>query len=239
MRNLRFVIEYDGTNFYGWQYQPNKRTIQGEIEDALKKITNENIKIIGAGRTDQGIHALGQIANFHTSTPLDTEQIKRGVNSLVREDIYVKKIEEVGSTFNSRYSAKSKIYRYHITLEPSPFKMRYNWFVKYSLQLSAIRKVIPYVVNEHDFKNFSVCDGNHNTRCNVNNVNLTQNGSQIIIEIEGDRFLRKMVRRVIGFMVDVGRGRFSPHNTDDVFAGKIQEIYFAPPQGLFLVEVKY
>ncbi|UCG91041.1 MAG: tRNA pseudouridine(38-40) synthase TruA [candidate division WOR-3 bacterium] len=239
MRNIRLVIEYDGTNFFGWQYQPHKRTVQGEIEEALKKITAEDVKIIGAGRTDQGVHALGQVANFHTNSFLKAQHIKRGVNSLTGGEIYVREVDEVDGAFNSRYSTKSKLYRYHITRKPSPFKVRYHWYVKYRLDVSAMEKVIPHIVGERDFKNFAVSDGESNTVCTISNVNLTQNGSEIILNIEGNRFLRKMVRGIVGFMIDVGRGRFSYQATEGVLVGKIKNVFFAPPQGLFLVEIKY
>lgn len=239
MRNIRLVIEYDGTNFFGWQYQPHRRTVQGEIGEALKKITAEDVKIIGAGRTDQGVHALGQVANFHTDSFLKTQHIKRGMNSLIGAEIYVREVDEVDSAFNSRYSAKSKLYCYHITREPSPFKIRYHWYVKYGLDVSAMEKVIPHIVGERHFENFAVSDGERNTVCTISNLNLTQNGSEIIIHIEGNRFLRKMVRGIVGFMIDVGRGRFSYRATEGVFTGKIKNIFFAPPQGLFLMDVKY
>ena len=239
MRNLKMLIEYDGTDFFGWQYQPEKRTVQGEIEVALKKITCENIKIIGAGRTDQGVHALGQVANFYTSSNLDFHQVKNGINSLTGDDIYIKSVDLVDDKFNSRYAAKTKLYHYHIIFEPLPTKIRYNWFVKFKLNVSRMKKVIPYLSGECNFSNFSAEDENDNKICKIYNMNLTDNNSHIIIKIEGNRFLRKMMRGIVGFMYDVGRGRFSPGNTEDVFNNKIKDIYFAPPQGLFLEQVRY
>ncbi len=239
MQNLKIVTEYDGTDYYGWQYQPDKRTVQGEIEKALKRLTNEEIRIIGAGRTDQGVHALGQVANFHTSTNLKLHQIKRGINSLIDDAIYVKSIERVGNDFHSRYSAKAKVYHYHILLEPSPLKMRYNWFIKYKLNVSRMKMIIPYLLGEHDFRTLSANNDENNTSCTINSMNLTVDDRHIIIEIEGNRFLRKMVRGIVGFMHDLGRGRFSPDGINDVLNGKIKNIYFAPPHGLYLVEVKY
>lgn len=239
MKNLKMLIEYDGTDFYGWQYQPDKRTVQGEIESALKKITNEEINLIGAGRTDHGVHALGQVANFHTCSRLTIEQIKKGINSLVGHDIYVKLVEEVVTQFNSRFSAKSKMYQYNIILEPMVFKLRYSWFVKYNLNLSIMEKAMPFLLTEQDFKGFAIRNGDKNTVCKILNLNLTRDDSQIIIKIEADRFLRKMVRGIVGFMVDVGRGRFSPDDVADVFSGKIKDLYFAPAHGLCLMEVQY
>jgi tRNA pseudouridine38-40 synthase len=117
--------------------------------------------------------------------------------------------------------------------------VRYTWFVKHRLSVPAMRKVIPYLLHEHDFKHFSVHNGGNNTVCTLYLVNLTLEGTHIIIECEGNRFLRKMIRGIVGFMVDVGRGRFSWNAVDDVFRGAKKDIYFAPPQGLFLIEVKF
>ncbi len=239
MKNIKITIEYDGTDFSGWQYQPGERTVQGDIEEALKKLTNDAVRIIGAGRTDQGVHALGQVANFHTSTHLALRQIKQGINSSTKDDIYVKSVVGVGSDFHSRFSAKAKVYRYHILSEPSPLRRRYGWFTKHKLNVSQMRKVIPYLLGEHDFKNLSVQEEEGNTLCTILHMNLTADAGFSIIEFEGNRFLRKMIRGIVGFMHDVGRGRFEPENIHDVFEGKIRDLYFAPPHGLHLVEVKY
>ena len=233
------TIEYDGTDFSGWQYQPDARTVQGDIEEALKKLTNRAVRIIGAGRTDQGVHALGQVANFHTDTHLTAYQIKQGINSLTKNDVYIKRVDAVGDDFHSRFSAKEKRYRYQILSEPSPMRMRYSWFTKYKLDVSRMRKVIPYLQGEHDFKNLCAQEEAGNTLCTITGMSLTADAGQSIIEFRGNRFLRKMIRGIVGFMHDVGRGRFTPENIHDVFEGKISDLYFAPPHGLCLVEVKY
>lgn len=233
------TIEYDGTDFSGWQYQPDVRTVQGDIEEALKKLTNSAVRLTGAGRTDQGVHALGQVANFHTATHLTTYQIKQGINSLTKDDVYIKSVEAVGNDFHSRFSAKTKIYRYQILREPSPMRIRYSWFTKYTLDVSQMRKVMPYLHGEHDFKNLAAQEEVGNTLCTITGMNLTADAEHSIIEFRGNRFLRKMIRGIVGFMHDVGRGRFTPENIDDVFEGKIKDLYFAPPHGLCLVEVQY
>jgi len=233
------TIEYDGTDFCGWQYQPDNRTVQGDIEGALKRLTDETIRIIGAGRTDQGVHALGQVANFHTSTDMPLHQIRQGINALTEDDINVKSVESVERGFHSRFSAKAKVYRYHILLEPSPLKIRYGWYTAYKLNVAGMKRIIPMVLGEHDFKNLSAHSEAENTLCTICGMSLTVDALHIIIEIEGNRFLRKMIRGIVGFMYDVGRGRFSPENTHDVFKGRIKDIYFAPSHGLYLVEVKY
>jgi len=239
MRNLSMTIEYDGTGFFGWQYQPNKRTVQGELQVALRKITGDDIKLTGAGRTDQGVHALGQVANFHTESQLPLHSFKRGVNSLVGDDLHVREVTVVADDFNSRFNAKTKVYHYYITLEPSPFRLRYYWYLKQTPDVEKMQKVIPSLTGQKDFKNFSVSNGSDNTVCEVVDLSVGQEENQIMIKIEGDRFLRKMVRGIVGFMVDTGRGRFSTDDVEGYFENAKKGINFAPPQGLFLVTVKY
>ncbi len=239
MLNLSMVLEYDGTRFFGWQYQPAKRTVQGELQTALKKITSENIKLIGAGRTDQGVHALGQVANFHTESQIPLHSLKKGINSLVGDDLHVREMAVVPDDFHSRYWAKSKVYEYHITLEPSPFRLRYSWYLKGIPDVETMQKTVPLLAGKRDFGNFSVHNGGDNTVCSVQEISIMHENAQIIIRIEGDRFLRKMVRGIVGFMVDIGRGRFGLPDVPRFFNGSRGELNFAPPQGLFLTSVRY
>ena len=239
MKNIKMVIEYDGADFCGWQYQPNARTVQGEIEHALKRLTSENIRVIGAGRTDQGVHALGQVANFHTSSAFGLTEIHKALNSLTGDDIYIKQVSKVDDDFHSRYSAKSKIYQYNIVFWPSPFKLPHNWYVKYTLDLSRMEKAKGYLLGKHDFKYFSAESDKDNTFCMVHSISLTEQDSRIIIHIQGDRFLRRMVRGIVGCLHDVGRGHYKPEQAQDVLNGRLRDLFFAPAHGLFLVEVKY
>ncbi|MEO0215565.1 MAG: tRNA pseudouridine(38-40) synthase TruA [candidate division WOR-3 bacterium] len=251
MRNFKLTIEYEGTDFFGWQYQPNKRTVQGEIESALKRITKENIRVIGAGRTDQGVHALGQVANFKTESEIKPENLKDALNSLIADDVYIKEIIEVPLDFNARSSAKSKIYQYNIMRKYSPLQRRYFWLVEYTLNLGEMKRAIRYFIGEHDFKNLSVSDRSENklsqidgnnrksTLCMIYNISITEAGSQLMINIEGNRFLRKMVRGIVGVLIDIGRGRFKSEDVYEIYEGKIKNLYFAPPHGLYLVEVRY
>jgi len=239
------VIEYDGTDFYGWQYQPERRTVQGEIESAIEKITGENIRIIGAGRTDHGVHALGQIANFKTNSDISCDKLKEGLNALTGEDIYIKEVKEVPSDFHARFSACSKLYQYKIMSRFSPIKRKYYWFVDYGLNLRLMEKTLIYFFGKHDFRNLSVSNDTdsdeqeRNTICNILNLSLTEMDIDIIINVEADRFLRKMVRGIVGFLVDVGRGRFQPEDVKKIFNEGLNGIYFAPAHGLYLVKVKY
>lgn len=239
MRNLSMTIEYDGTHFFGWQYQPNKRTVQGELQSALRKMLSEEVKLTGAGRTDQGVHALGQVANFHAETQLPLLSIKRGINALIGDDVHVKDITAVADDFDSRFSAKTKIYHYHLTLEPSPFRLRYCWYLKQAPIVDTVRKAIPSLIGQRDFKNFSVRNGSDNTLCNIVDLDIAQEDSKILVRVEGNRFLRKMVRGIVGFLVDIGRGRFALSEIREFFDEPKKDINFAPPQGLFLVVVNY
>jgi tRNA pseudouridine38-40 synthase len=238
-RNIKLDIEYDGTDFCGWQYQPDERTVQGEIEEVLKKLLSEQIRITGAGRTDQGVHALGQVANFHSTSTLTLTKIQKALNSLTKPDVNIKQIAYAAEDFHSRFSAKSKIYRYNMILQPSPFKLRYNWFVKYKLDLNSMEIAKNFFVGEHDFKNLSTEVDKDNTVCVIKSISLTERNSHIIIDLEGDRFIRKMVRGIVGFLHDVGRGHYQAEQSQDALTGEIKNLFFAPPQGLFLVKVEY
>jgi len=239
VRNIKFTIEYDGTDFHGWQAQPELRTVQGEIEKALQQLLQEPVRINGAGRTDQGVHALGQVANCSVLSSMKLEQIRSGLNALTPAQIYTRSIAEVPADFHGRFSARSKIYRYQIIWEPSPCRLRYNWYIPYKLDLVSIQDAMPLFIGNKDFKYFSVSNGKENTLCTIFDISLTQDESQLIIKIEGDRFLRKMVRGIVGFLHDIGRGRFTLEDVPGAFTGTVKDMFFTPPQGLFLTEVRY
>ncbi len=252
MRNIKLIIEYDGTDFFGWQYQPNMRTVQGEIEKSIKQITGEESKLTAAGRTDQGVHALAQVANFKTRSDMHTEKCRNALNAIMPDDIYIKDATEVSADFHARFSAKSKIYQYSIMTKPSPLKRRQYWYVGYKLDIDAMNAVLPCFIGAHDFGNLSVANETHNSKrntsvddnsiskiCEVYDFSLTNNDFDIILTVEANRFLRKMVRGMIGFIVDVGRGRFKKSDIEILFEKRFEGLYFAPAHGLCLVEVKY
>lgn len=236
-------MEYDGTDFYGWQYQPDKRTIQGEIERALKEITGEEIRVIGAGRTDQGVHALGQVANFKTNSLLSVAKFKDALNAHLLPEIYIKEAMEMPMDFHSRFWAKGKIYQYKIMTRFSPLKRRYWWFVEYPLDIKKMEMAMCYFIGERDFKNLSVSDGNDtikNTICRVEDLSIKESKGDIVVNIMANRFLRRMARGIVGFLVDVGRGRFQVADAEKIFSqNDLKGIYFAPANGLCLVEVRY
>ncbi len=240
MKNFKLVITYDGTDFHGWQFQPNARTIQGELEAALQRVTGEPSKLYGAGRTDQGVHAQGQVANFKTNSNMPASDLGRALNALVGKSIVIADIVEASPDFHSRFSAVSKVYQYHIIFVPSPFLARYAWYVKYSLELPVIEQVFKRLLGKHDFAHFSVHNGEDTgTVCVLSELSLTERGSGIIIKIKADRFLRKMIRGIVGFAVDASRGRYTIADTERIFHGQITGLNFAPPHGLCLMEVLY
>jgi len=242
LRNIKLEIEYDGTDFYGWQIQPKLRTVQGEIQDKLQTILGHKINLIGAGRTDVGVHALGQIANFKTTSELDKNPIINGLNGLLPDDIVVKKIEEVDLNFNSRYSAKSRLYKYRIYLGRTAILRKYVWEVSYSLNLENIFEATKKIEGEHDFSSFCVAESTKdNNVCDVFTANWERADPKLVFKIEADRFLHAMVRNLVGTLVEVGRGYFSVSDFVNIMEAKDRKKAgpTAPASGLYLVEVKY
>jgi len=237
MRNIRIDIEYDGTEYSGWQYQPNKRTIQGTIEEALEEIFREEIKIIGAGRTDAGVHALCQVANFKIDKDIPIENLRRALNSLLPPDIFIKRAMEVSMDFNARYDAKSKIYEYRILQGKSPLRRRYAWELSYKLNYEKMEEVKAIFPGKKNYGFF--CQLSKPAIVDVRGIGLTKKGDEIILRIEANRFLYKMVRRIVGALVDVGRGKIGAEDIVRSFDKGPNPFITAPANGLILVEVKY
>ncbi|OGC83131.1 MAG: tRNA pseudouridine(38-40) synthase TruA [candidate division Zixibacteria bacterium RBG_16_43_9] len=241
-RNVKLKIEYDGTGFSGWQKQPKLRTVQGEIEDKLTGILREKITLIGSGRTDVGVHALEQVANFKTETKLNLVSMHRGLNSLLPKDILIKDVEEVDSDFNSRYGAKSRVYRYKICFGKDIFLRRFAWEVSYCLDLSKIKKATKIILGRQNFTSFCVGkSAKPNNHCFVFRAFWKKDGNKLEFEIEADRFLHTMVRSLVGTLIDVGRGYFSLKDFADILKAKDHKKagLTAPAKGLYLVRVNY
>jgi len=241
-RNIKLVLEYDGTDFRGWQVQPTGRTVQGELERALHQLLQEDIRVISAGRTDEGVHALGQVVNFHTQSPLATANILRGLNALLPPDIVVKEVEEVDETFHARFSAKSRTYRYVICRRLRAIGRHYSWFVPYALEFDLLQQVAGQVLGEHDFQSFCPpkAEVEHHW-CIVYRSEWHQQGDQWVYEIEANRFLHHMVRILVGTMVDIGRGRWRLEDFRRILEARDRSTAgpTAPAKGLFLVKVSY
>ncbi len=241
MRNIKLTIEYDGTDFSGWQVQPGVRTVQQTVEQGLQELLGESISLISAARTDAGVHALGQVANFHTYSTLPPETIKRGLNSLLPRDVVIRQVEEVEPEFHARFSATWKRYRYRIAKRKKAIGRDYLWYPKYKLDVGRMQQASDILVGTYDFTSF--CSGNSETKTHICRVMQCrwQEGEDISFEIQADRFLQHMVRTIVGTMVEVGRGRLPVEEIGRILEAKDrrQAGPTAPAKGLCLLEVGY
>ena len=243
MRNIKITIQYNGKNYCGWQKQNNSPGIQGTIEKAIFDITREEVKITGSGRTDAGVHALGQVANFKINSQIPVDRIPNALNAKLPKDISIVKAEEVDEDFHSRYSAKKKTYRYQIynSQYRSPIYADISYPVKYDLDIDKMKKEAKSLIGTYDFKGFmssgsSVTD----TVRTIYNIEVSKSEDLIIIEIEGNGFLYNMVRIIAGTLVDIGRGRIT-ENMSTIIESKSRSMagHTAPAHGLFLKKVDY
>lgn len=245
MRNIKLTIEYDGTGYHGWQIQPNARTVQGTLEEKISTITGEKISLVASGRTDAGVHALGQVANFKTESRIPLSALKRGVNSLLPNDIAVKRAEGVKEGFHARFSAKSKLYEYRILNSPvpSPIERNFSWHVFRGLDVGKMSAAAQVLLGKHDFSSFrSAQSDNLNPVRTLMEVKIGRKRNQIIvIRMRADAFLKQMVRNIVGSLVDVGKGKTDPAYFKEVLEARdrARAGMTAPPHGLFLVEVDY
>ncbi len=216
MANIKLIIQYEGTNYIGWQKQPKGNSIQGgEIEKAIKQITGEEINLIGSGRTDSGVHAIGQVANFHTNSSIPPDRFMYALNSKLPEDISIVKSEKVAEDFHARYDAIGKRYKYLIYNHPirNPLYRRFAHHVFYPLDYREMEEGLRYFVGTHDFASFMTSNSNvDSTIRNIHNAFLSKEGDLIAFSIEGNGFLYNMVRIIIGTLVEIGRGRIKAHS---------------------------
>ncbi len=245
-RNLRLVLEYDGTPFAGWQRQPQNRhqiTIQGEIEKVLGQVLQESIEVIGAGRTDAGVHAKMQVANFWTHSKMSTEKLHYVLNRLLPKEISVSRVKEVDEAFHARFSATARTYRYFLTTEKSALAHRYTAFYPYrTLSLEALQACAKLIIGEHDFTSFcKAASAVKHKRCRIQTAQWKKVGKTIVFEITADRFLHSMVRLLVGTMLDVGKGELTLSDFQRIFAGKDVRLAgaSAKPNGLFLWKIHY
>ena len=244
MKRIKLTIAYDGTNYCGWQIQPNGITIEEILNKALSKMTGEEILIIGASRTDSGVHAMGNVAVFDTKTTIPAEKIAVALNQRLPDDIVITKSEEVALDFHPRYCDCSKTYEYHIinTRIPIPTKRLTNYFVSYVLDIDKMRQAASYLVGEHDFVSFcNVRTDVENTVRTITALDIITNGNEITIRITGNGFLYNMVRIIVGTLIRVGRGFYEPEKVKEILEAKDRKAagVTAPAHGLVLVEIKY
>lgn len=244
MEHYRLILEYDGTSYHGWQYQPNLITIQGIVEDRLSQITKEQIRVRAAGRTDAGVHAKGQVISFFTNRSFPPDAFLKGLNSLLPQDIVVREAESVSPAFDSRYSAKAKLYCYYIDSSriPSPFWCRYSLHIPFKLNFESISTGANYLVGQHDFTAFraSTCSAKNPVRT-IEFIRLEPRHNIMRIAIKADGFLHYMARNIVGTLIEVGRGKLLPEDIYTILLeGKREKAGpTAPACGLFLQEVFY
>jgi len=242
METYKIDICYDGTDYHGWQRQPKKKTIQGSLEKALSKIAKKDIPILGAGRTDAGVHALAQVASFKANLTLSEEELHRAMNSFLPKDIRIISLQKVDKDFHARKAAKSKIYRYRIFngKNINPFIIRYALYWPYDLDVDRMKMAAAKFVREADFTAFSSNRLLHPVR-KVSRSDIQKKGEEIIYTVEANGFLRYMVRTMVGTLLEIGRRKRQPDIIDDLFKGgrRTLDSPTAEPQGLCLIKVYY
>ena len=242
--NIKLTVEYDGTRYRGWQIQACGDTVQSVLEKAVSTLVGAPTRITGSGRTDAGVHALGQVANFISEKELEPRRVARALNALTPDDITITSVEVAPDSFDARRQGRSRVYQYRILNRdtPSPFHRRYSWHVHDALDIGAMRQAIVCLQGEHDFSSFraAACDAIHPIRT-VYRVSLDQSGELVVFTIEATAFLRHMVRNIVGTLVEVGRGQRLPRSFAALLEtrDRTKAGLKAPAQGLFLIEVKY
>ena len=244
MRNIKLTIEYDGKDFNGWQKKPTKLNIQGTIEQAIKQITGEEVQLNASGRTDAGVHALGQVANFKTNSQIPIEKFAIAINSRLKRSIVIKKAEEVDERFHSRLNCKKKTYRYVINNSPEGTAIYRNLetHIPQKLDVDKMQEAVKYFEGEHDFKAFKASGTSSKSSVRtIYKAEVYKEGDRIFIELTGNGFLYNMVRIIAGTLVDVGIGKIKPDEIPEII--KMQKRENAgktlPPNGLYLLRVMY
>ena len=244
-RNVKLTIEYLGTNYYGWQYLPNRPTVQGELLKALRTFLGHEVKLTGASRTDAGVHAKGQVANFKSSKEFPLWKLKRALNGLLPPDIKVTEVEEVPLSFDSRKSARGKKYTYRLFNRevPSPFEYKRSWFFPKKIDLERVKEGASYLIGVHDFTSFSKRERGKevNPIREVNSIEVKREGEVIEFTVFGRSFLRHMVRVMVATLVKVGTKEIEPGEVEEILKAKDRSRapYLAPPEGLYLEKVYY
>lgn len=244
MRNIKLTLEYDGTNYQGWQKQKIGKTIQGTLEKAIWELTKSNIEVIGSSRTDSGVHAKGFIANFKTKSTIPSNKFREALNYRLPEDIVILKSEEVSNDFHSRYSAKGKTYSYSIINREVPLAIYRNYYynVKKQLNIGAMSEACRYFIGTHDFNAFKSSGGSVKTTIRtITDLHIESNGDIIKIYVTGDGFLYNMVRIIVGTLIMVGNNKIKPNEIKEIIDSKDREKagICVPANGLVLEEVYY
>jgi len=246
-RNLKLILEYDGTRFHGWQYQVGVRTVQGVLEEALERLSGESRRVYAASRTDAGVHALCQVVNFYTESSHSPEVFVRALNAFLPRDLAVISCEEAEPKFNARYRAQGKIYRYLIYNLPHrrAFGHSYCWHISEPLDVEAMQEAAKYLIGTHDFSSFQAKSREEKEKDPVREMKRIEikrsDQGYICVEFEAKSFLKQMARNIIGTLVMAGRGKIKPEQMKQILEEKNRKVAgpTAPAQGLYLVKVFY
>ncbi|MDI6739737.1 MAG: tRNA pseudouridine(38-40) synthase TruA [Candidatus Edwardsbacteria bacterium] len=242
MRNIKLTIEYDGTSFSGWQVQPGKRTVQGVLEQKLSEMLEGPVTLHGSGRTDAGVHAKGQAANFKTDKTIPVQAFTKGLNAILPRDIAIHDAEEMPEAFQARFDATARMYRYRIVTERSPLAERYAWRMTYQVDTAILHDVAGKLIGKQDLEAFTCSQAEiDNFVVDVRHSEWKIGDGQYTYVIKADRFLHNLVRILVGTMVDMARGKIDPAAFDAIMRSKdrTKAGKTAPPQGLCLMEVFY
>ncbi|MCL4539475.1 MAG: tRNA pseudouridine(38-40) synthase TruA [Bacteroidetes bacterium] len=255
MRNIALLIEYDGTAYGGWQVQKNSESIQGVIEKSLSELLQERVKIVGAGRTDAGVHARGQVANFHTAADWMPGKLMYALNGTLPKDIAILTAAEVPESFNARFDATARRYSYRIVSHKTPIGRAFSAFFPFKLSIDGMNSAATCLIGEKSFKSFTkYADQQRHFICSVTRAEWTNEGGErkqetgdrtpdsfLLFEIEANRFLHGMVRAIVGTLIDVGRGKLTVEEFHGILKSEDRKAasMSAPACGLFLEEVKY
>jgi len=249
MRNLKLLLAYDGSEFSGWQVQPDTATVQGTLASAIGRLTGEKVLPQGSGRTDAGVHALAQVASFATESPIPAENLAKALNDILPASIRVLDVTEASPEFHARKSARAKTYRYRMFRKPicPPFLARYVWHYPYPLDENAMRQAAGLVVGEHDFTSFAAVDPERGEQEDISNIRhifcsrWEKDGEEFVYTVRGSGFLHHMVRNLVGTFVLVGKGTLVPDDITRILEARSRSAAgaTAPPNGLYLVNVEY
>ena len=249
MRNLKLILAYDGSEFAGWQVQPDTATIQGSLASAIARITGETVLPQGSGRTDAGVHAMAQVATFATESSVPTGNFLKALNDILPPSVRVLEVEEAAADFHARKSARSKTYRYRILRAGicSPFLARYVWHYPYPLNEQAMIQAARLVEGEHDFTSFAAVDPERGRESPVSNVrqifssNWERQDDELVYTVRGSGFLHHMVRNLVGTFILVGKGTLHHEDITRILQARNRSAAgaTAPPNGLYLVKVEY
>ncbi len=244
MNNYKLTIQYDGTDFSGWQIQKNAPSVQGEIQKKISMILNKEIKLVGSGRTDAGVHALGQVANFRTEKEIELRKFAHSLNSVLPESIFITKVETAHEEFHSRFDASSRSYLYFFINKKSPFYHKYAVFAPYLFEISVekLNEISQEILGERDFTSFSIRKSEtENKICAVRSARWRREKDFLIFYIEANRFLHGMVRALVGTITNIARKNESTERIVEILDEKNREAAFesSPAKGLFLYKVKY